>query len=120
MVLYIILYIHLFKLLNGLNTLNVLRNDIDGIAGILLNKLVTTTIKSIQFHPSLKYDPGSIIKPIPIIFNSASIVNITINGISDTLNNSLLIDVLGNLVFGSNPLYAGDYLINKNIQMLLN
>ena len=42
------------RLLRGLNNLNVLMPDTDFIAGISVSKELTTTMKSSQFHASLK------------------------------------------------------------------
>ena len=65
------------KLFNGRNNRKVLRAETFPMPGINDNKPVITTIKSSQFHESLKYEFFSKIHPIPIILKIHSNVNKT-------------------------------------------
>lgn len=67
------------KLLRGLNNLNVLITETLLIPGISESKLVSTTMKSSQFHASLKYVNLSRMKPCAIILITASEVKIIMN-----------------------------------------
>ena len=63
------------RLLSGRNNLNVLITDTFVIPGNSDIRLVNTTIKSSQFHGSLRYVPLLSTKPKAIIFIIASNVN---------------------------------------------
>ena len=71
------------KLLNGLNSLNVRITDTFVMPGNKDKRLVRTTMKSSQFHGSLRYVSRSSTKPKAMIFNMASNVKAIIKNGSE-------------------------------------
>ena len=65
------------KLLKGLKSRNTLITDTLAIDGMIERRLVRTTMKSSQFHASLRYVPLSKMNPKAIIFKIASAVKTT-------------------------------------------
>lgn len=61
-------------------------------------------MKCNQFQPSCKYAPSPNINPIPIIFNTHSIVKMIVKGNSVDSIISFLIDFLSKPLSGSNPI----------------